>query len=46
VLVLGFAWSDRASGPIYRYMMWTWPLGGDCGNPIGYEAGRIRKPSG
>jgi Putative zinc-finger len=41
ILVLGFAWSDQDRGPMYRYMMWSWPLDGDCGNPIGYEAGRI-----
>jgi hypothetical protein len=41
--VLGFAWTDKATGPVYRYMMWTWPVGGDCGSPIGYEAGRISR---
>jgi hypothetical protein len=43
ILVLGFAWSEKEAGPVYRYMMWTWPLGGDCGNPTGYEAGRITR---
>lgn len=39
-LVLGFAWTDQQSGPLNRFMLWTWPES-SCERPIDYRAGEI-----
>lgn len=41
VLVLGFAWSEEPSGPMDRYMLWTWPRG-SCDSPLDYRSGSIK----
>jgi hypothetical protein len=40
-LVLGFAWTDQASGPLDRFMLWTWSLS-SCDEVIDYRSGEIR----
>lgn len=40
VLVLGFAWSRRASGPLDRYMVWAWERG-SCAAAVDFVEGRI-----
>ena len=42
VLVLTFAWSGEASGPLDRFMVWVWPEGGSCDNPVAYRFGTIK----
>jgi hypothetical protein len=39
-LVLGFAWTDRPSGRLDQFMLWTWPES-SCDQPIDYRAGQI-----
>jgi hypothetical protein len=41
-LVLGFAWSDKPSGSLSRYMLWVWPRG-SCDAPLNYRSGQIRR---
>ena len=41
VLVLGFAWTPKASGRLDRYMVWAWERG-DCDVAVEYIDGRIR----
>ena len=41
VLVLGFSWTPRRSGPLDRYMVWAWERG-DCDVTVDYIDGRIR----
>jgi hypothetical protein len=42
VLVLTFAWSGEAAGPLDRFMVWVWPEGGSCDNPVAYRFGTIK----
>jgi hypothetical protein len=42
VLVLTFAWSDDPAGPLDRFMVWVWPEGGSCDNPVAYRFGTIK----
>jgi Putative zinc-finger len=41
VLVLGFAYSNAAAGPLDRFMFWVWRRG-ECAPPVDYEQGPIR----
>ncbi len=40
VLVLGFAYSKAAGGPLDRFMFWAWPRG-SCEPAVDYEEGAI-----
>ena len=40
VLVLGFAWTRRSSGPLDRYMVWAWERG-SCDVLVDYVDGKI-----
>lgn len=40
VLVLGFAWSRKSSGPLNRYMVWAWERG-DCDVAVDFIDGKI-----
>ena len=40
-LVLGFAWTPDASGPLDHYMFWAWPRR-ECGVPLTYETGDVK----
>ncbi|MBW3594112.1 MAG: hypothetical protein KY391_00930, partial [Actinobacteria bacterium] len=40
VLVLGFAWTRRSSGPLDRYMVWAWERG-SCDVAVDFVEGRI-----
>lgn len=39
-LVLGFAWTDKASGPLDQYMFWVFPTS-SCDSPLDYRTGQI-----
>ena len=40
VVVLGFAWTRRATGPLDRYMVWAWERG-SCDTAVDFVDGRI-----
>jgi len=40
VLVLGFAWTPAAEGPLDSYMLWAWRFG-DCARPLEYAYGKV-----
>lgn len=42
-LILGYAWSDRSEGPLYRWMFWAWSPGDCDGLNTLYQTGRIRR---
>ncbi len=42
-LILGYAWSDRSEGPLYRWMFWAWSPGDCDGLNTLYQTGRISR---
>ncbi|MFN2594348.1 MAG: anti-sigma factor [Actinomycetota bacterium] len=40
-LVLGFAWTPQAKGPLDHYMFWAWRRK-NCGIPLTYETGHVK----
>ena len=41
VLLIGFVWTERSSGPLNRFMIWAWPIG-SCDAPVAFQSGEIR----